>query len=1065
MAQIRKFSSGGSFTYNGKNYTAEQLDEFIHNSGLSEEEISALSGTVSAIKNGENRLYDAKSNSLSGNNVNDDFTDYFGSQRRANKGKSGWGRGKRNRHATRQSDFYTRDLALSKLSGIEAYFNVPAIGTVAIPQIPTQAAQVTTESEETPEVELTAEQKLAQLKQQYADSGYDYDKWSGVAELGQDGRLRVRTDELGRPAITGNAYFNDSFVKSIKSDEDTSNDEFEFLKDHFLIDGVFYKASDAKLVGSELYNKLREVNGWYDLNKSGKWDDANKIIRQFWGENESPLKASDFGSYNEVFANNPNLYYRTVTGTFNLTNPDNQVVELFDPTGEVNEFGWYTPKYYEFDPNGNRTHWTNDGKEERIVPEGVVRLSPNGLSAEESPGMSKKYDDFSIDEDADGLITYTGIVPLARINKNFNKSITVTLSKELSDFFKKHPDIWEKINKMGSDKRKYGITLPEWERVLGDKALAFELFQLIKTERKRNQNVQKIKWRDVSDSETDYTLDIPQVSNNPPSPPSMKQGGILKGQEGLPYDWWNNEGEAFKKEFNKLTAEQIRALTPAQRDYAKSRLAATGLKGPESNGTAPVNGTAKEDAWEDTKTSVDSNGTNATVEPPTNYIGKSYIDGLKFESPQTFGKAEPDKFSTFDRNSIKATPYTPEQKAAIEASRKSYVQRGYPKWTGDGVNVPETVTVTEEPTDEISLDGQFARDLSKQDFSTLREEQGWDRARTKVAKQEARAWERLNNDDPAGNLVGESNAGRNYSDLFRIAKLANAFAADKKQRELARQERDAAMSNMEQNVPEYYNRYSDYGIGNQYRQAANQYRQPSTIASSDINAVLADQRIRNAQATQTELEGVMKQSQNFSEWKNQQDQLRRTYAEARTGVENRNRGRVTAAQLGYLNNLAASAAQRQNVVDNALTEQLAIYNQDRQLGYDLRVKSDQYAAQQQLASVREKYNNMLQSYRNNNPSKVNATLTDMFIEFPQLKAQMEREVAEINNNFTQQQLKTAGRWGRQSSFPVQFAKKGGSVYQRKPVSEVIWEDNNKEAHKAVRQLSKQAYEFLKMALK
>jgi hypothetical protein len=36
-----------------------------------------------------------------------------------------------------------------------------------------------------------------------------------------------------------------------------------------VIDGKVYKASDAGIEGSDLYNILRSSGGFYDLNKSG----------------------------------------------------------------------------------------------------------------------------------------------------------------------------------------------------------------------------------------------------------------------------------------------------------------------------------------------------------------------------------------------------------------------------------------------------------------------------------------------------------------------------------------------------------------------------------------------------------------------------------------------------------------------------------------------------------------------------------------------------------------------------------------------------------------------------
>lgn len=82
----------------------------------------------------------------------------------------------------------------------------------------------------------------------------------------EDGRMIARTGEDGKSVFeglggNGNYYFNQQFADA--------NSKYAFLKDHFLIDGVFYKASDASDPNSELYKYLRKSGGFYDLNKAG----------------------------------------------------------------------------------------------------------------------------------------------------------------------------------------------------------------------------------------------------------------------------------------------------------------------------------------------------------------------------------------------------------------------------------------------------------------------------------------------------------------------------------------------------------------------------------------------------------------------------------------------------------------------------------------------------------------------------------------------------------------------------------------------------------------------------
>ena len=126
MAQVKKLQKGGTLNINGKEYTVDQINEYLGSGQFSAQERESLAGTVRAIQEGKSRYLDTNSNSLSGDgNVNDDFADYFGSERRANRGRSGWSNKKQNRHANRNSDFAIRDEALAKLGHIGNYLSDP----------------------------------------------------------------------------------------------------------------------------------------------------------------------------------------------------------------------------------------------------------------------------------------------------------------------------------------------------------------------------------------------------------------------------------------------------------------------------------------------------------------------------------------------------------------------------------------------------------------------------------------------------------------------------------------------------------------------------------------------------------------------------------------------------------------------------------------------------------------------------------------------------------------------------------------------------------------------------
>ena len=122
MAQVKKFQPGGKLTINGKDYTIDQLNEYMNSGGFSSQERAALAGTIQSIANGASRTFDRNANSISGEGVTDDFTGFYGSEKRAerNQGRSTrWA----NRQARRNSDHHIVNSALERLGGIEDYYN------------------------------------------------------------------------------------------------------------------------------------------------------------------------------------------------------------------------------------------------------------------------------------------------------------------------------------------------------------------------------------------------------------------------------------------------------------------------------------------------------------------------------------------------------------------------------------------------------------------------------------------------------------------------------------------------------------------------------------------------------------------------------------------------------------------------------------------------------------------------------------------------------------------------------------------------------------------------------
>lgn len=552
MAQVKKLQQGGTLNINGKEYTVDQINEYLSSGQFNAQERESLAGTVRAIQEGKSRYLDVNSNSLSGDgNVNEDFADYFGSERRANRGRSGWSNRKQDRHANRNSDFAVRDRALAKLGNIENYLSnqntAPTAGPTKLgkgngwfytngkyvsgPQNLTNEKHIqdvfsylgsddenkkawelsgwgdsmnalqnwyngqdvnglldrirknmlTDEDKEvlsfmgyTPTQEDVVSSEQSLIKDKFQKAGYDYDKWSGIIDIDDNGNAIVRTGEDGKTAFSslggnGNYFFNDSFV--------SNNPNYSFLKDHFVIDGKVYKASDANIEGSDLYNILRSSGGFYDKNRSGDWEGADQIIKHLWdGRKNYTLGNSDV--YSSFLTDNPNYRWTSITGAYDVPlSPGEQLIEYYDPTDVTDAYGYGKARWAVLDADGNfirnvdsRGNITGSAASpltgKKIVKTAAGNSTYDGLVIEDLTDIDGESTGTTLFKDPNsGDFIYRGRIRGANIDENQDyivpKSIAQILSK--SDYQDKpgKPGFWSKLKNNKRLQRQF-------ERTLGD---------------------------------------------------------------------------------------------------------------------------------------------------------------------------------------------------------------------------------------------------------------------------------------------------------------------------------------------------------------------------------------------------------------------------------------------------------------------------------------------------------------------------------------------------------------------------------------------------------------------
>ena len=439
MAQVKKFQTGGTLKINGKDYTVDQLNEYMNSGGFSSQERAALAGTINAIAQGASRTFDRNANSISGEDVYSDFTDFYGNDRKAEK-NSGRSIKWANRQARKNSDYHIVNSALERLGGIEDYYNKKseekkskdtskilkkgsgyfqyddktgayidnatnydyfdvvdrAFRYLKDSNKDSWDTSVLTESQlewlndwnnkhagyeeglkerikqgkinDDDKILLSAfglsQEEIESLehKQQklFTEKGYDYNTYRPYFEINDNGQLVARKID-GKSVFSpfggsGNYWFNDSFVRN--------NSQYDFLKDHFLINGILYKSSDAENADSDLYKYLHQPEGFYDKNKIGDWVGANELIRQHWDSTPRTnyQLASESDVTSDFFKANPGYRWNSVTGAYEYPlEAGQQLLEIYDPSQDIDVFGHGVTKFGVFDANGNLVKWINNG--------------------------------------------------------------------------------------------------------------------------------------------------------------------------------------------------------------------------------------------------------------------------------------------------------------------------------------------------------------------------------------------------------------------------------------------------------------------------------------------------------------------------------------------------------------------------------------------------------------------------------------------------------------------------------------------------------------------------------
>lgn len=191
----------------------------------------------------------------------------------------------------------------------------------------------------------TAEQN--KINEAIKAAGYNPDEIKDSGFYWDDSTKTLMIDDPLKLGFGGNGnyHFNDDWTKT-----NYYAPKWNFLKNKVLLNGHLYNDSDAGVVGTALYNKLHEKDGYFDLASSGRNEDANNIIKHFWTEGNNYIHLDD--DHYSNFLSKDGRMFRDVTHLYEVPEGQ-QLVEWFDKDpSKANAWGEYNPSYAYLDKNG-----------------------------------------------------------------------------------------------------------------------------------------------------------------------------------------------------------------------------------------------------------------------------------------------------------------------------------------------------------------------------------------------------------------------------------------------------------------------------------------------------------------------------------------------------------------------------------------------------------------------------------------------------------------------------------------------------------------------------------------
>ena len=305
-----------------------------------------------------------------------------------------------------------------------------------------------------------------------------------------------------------------------------------------------------------------------------------------------------------------------------------------------------------------------------------------------------------------------------------------------------------------------------------------------------------------------------------------------------------------------------------------------------------------------------------------------------------------------------------------------------------------------------------------------------------------------------GNPVGtRSQFGKNVLPALPavtsiVGKATSGIRATNQQLQLAKDTYNSTLRNLEQNVPEHYQQYTEAGIDSDLSNVANKITSQANKAMYNDPTLNEAVRMQGAEkVSHLYAQGFDQKRKMFQNWLDKDNELRRNYALQRTAVENANRQRIAQADA-YLNQQKGAAiAQKHGIYQGVMQD----------MGSLLSIPKQSTLSQEQMDATRD-FNKWKADKQSMYQSGINSGSIASGTSFDSWLSGNQGYLDELYAY----QDKIAGIASKLKY--LNFLKSGGTVSRHRPEAEQIRINQQKIVADAIKQLSKQSFEFLKMAL-